>query len=308
MNTTQLPAPAIPVLNAAQTAAALPYKLLVELLLQAANEKSQGLITAPPRQALPYPRTGVLLSMPATAEDIGVHKLVNVIADNAERGLPIIQGLVSVYDGHTGTPLFVLDGPTVTKIRTAAVSMMGLKQLWPQPKHAAIIGAGTQAEGHLEALQALYPDCQLSVVARHFERAQQKLGAHFERGVRLEQQVPDTADVVITTTNSLTPVYHEPPQAQRLLIAVGAFTPDMAELPPETVRNSKIYVDDIDGAKEEAGDLLQAQIAWEKVTSIEVAEAGQTSSTPLLYKTVGCAAWDLAAARCARQLLPQSEP
>lgn len=291
-------------LTAEQTAQALPYPELVECLIQAAQDHAAGLIVTPTRQALPFPNGGTLLSMPATAKDIGVHKLVNVMPHNAEHQLPVIQGLVCTYDGETGRPLAVLDGPTVTERRTAAVSMMGIKLLWNTPKHVAVIGTGVQALGHVEALFSLYPSVQIALLGRHLERAQaliERLEPHLQTQVQAVESIPEDVDVVITVTSSSKPVYHESARADRLLIAVGAYTPQMAEIEAETVLASRIYVDEPGGAAHEAGDLLQAKVNWDQVQPIVAALEHKPEGQALLYKSVGCAAWDLAAARCARE-------
>src|SRR3546814_15959476 len=94
-------------------------------LFRSAVDYAAGNIQAPERQVVPFAQGGVMLSMPATAHDIGIHKLVNVAPANKTLGLPTINGVVSIYDGRTGQTLAVLDGPTVTARRTAAVSMLG---------------------------------------------------------------------------------------------------------------------------------------------------------------------------------------
>lgn len=289
------------VLNAAHTAAVLPYAELVQQLIQAAHEKAQGFITTPTRQALDYPRGGTLLSMPATATDIGVHKLVNVMPHNASSEHAVIQGLVCSYDGHTGAPLFILDGPTVTERRTAAVSMMGLHLLWPNPSEITVIGAGVQARGHLEALLSLYPQAQINLLARNQNQAKALIQTlNYPHKVRLIDATPSSSDVVITVTSSSTPVYSESANKHRLLIAVGAYTADMAEIETDTVRSSQLFIDNPDAAQQEAGDYIQANVDWSLVQPIIKAHPELKGSAAFIYKTIGCAAWDLAAARCAR--------
>ncbi|MEZ2625118.1 delta(1)-pyrroline-2-carboxylate reductase family protein [Paenalcaligenes hominis] len=288
-------------LDRTQTAAVLPYPALVKALIHVAQEKAQGKISTPARQALAFPTGGTLLSMPATAHDIGVHKLVNVMPHNAAQGEPVIQGLVCAYDGHTGAPLFVLDGPTVTERRTAALSMMGIELLWQQPKHVTLIGSGVQAYGHAEALLTLYPQATISLLARQPHNAQkliERLGS--PHTLQAVQAVPSDSDVVITVTSSSKPVYSETALLDRLVIAVGAYTPEMAEIHPATVQGSDIFVDNSDAARQEAGDLIQARVNWAAVQPLYHDESHRKHQRPLLYKTIGCAAWDLAAARCAR--------
>src|SRR3546814_15958976 len=95
--------------EASQTAGLLDFADLVDALAQAAVDYAAGNIQAPERQVVPFAQGGVMLSMPATAHDIGIHKLVNVAPANKTLGLPTINGVVSIYDGRTGPTLAVLD-------------------------------------------------------------------------------------------------------------------------------------------------------------------------------------------------------
>jgi 1-piperideine-2-carboxylate/1-pyrroline-2-carboxylate reductase [NAD(P)H] len=125
-------------------------------------------------------------------------------------------------------------------------------------------------------------------------------------------------DLVIALTTSRTPVIPAHLPAQTLAIGVGAFKPDMAELPSALLHSRSIVVDDLAGARHEAGDLLQAKVDWSQVRSL--ADLLQTPRSPSaaglpalvalpalpalpIFKTVGQAAWDLAAARVALQSL-----
>lgn len=124
----------------------------------------------------------------------------------------------------------------------------------------------------------------------------------------LEQAaIPDSIDVVIAATTSKTPVYTMPARAGRLVIGVGAFTADAAEIAAETVHASELYVDDLAGARHEAGDFILAAVDWSVVHALAEALAapGQAvdAARPVLFKSVGCAAWDLAACGVARALL-----
>ncbi|CAO3439559.1 bifunctional Delta(1)-pyrroline-2-carboxylate/Delta(1)-piperideine-2-carboxylate reductase [Azospirillum endophyticum] len=292
------------VLTAAQTAARLPYPALCDAVAAAARDYAAGRITSPERQVLPLPEGGVLLSMPATAADIAIHKLVNVNPGNGAKGLPTIHGVVSAFDAPTGAPRLILDGPTVTARRTAAVSMLAIRTLAPAPpRHVALLGAGTQSAGHVAALAALYPGIRIDIHSRSLETAAAFCAAHGGQGVELRPMrgpVHPAAEVVIALTTSLSPIYDETPRPDRLLVGVGAFKPEMAEFGPTAVHGSELFVDDPAGARHEAGDFIQAGVAWESVRSLVDALDGRaTPGRPRLFKSVGCAAWDLAAARCA---------
>jgi len=119
---------------------------------------------------------------------------------------------------------------------------------------------------------------------------------------------PGSVDTVITMTTSKTPVYDDEARADRLVIGAGSATPDAAELVPRTIRGSRLFVDNLAGAHSEAGDFLQADVDWSKVTSIRsIDSASVPRDTPVLFKTVGCGAWDLAACRVARASLSSKE-
>ncbi|HYF89360.1 bifunctional Delta(1)-pyrroline-2-carboxylate/Delta(1)-piperideine-2-carboxylate reductase [Azospirillum sp.] len=291
------------VLTAEQTAARLPFPALCDAVAAAARDYAAGRITSPERQVLPLPDGGVLLSMPATAADIAIHKLVNVNPGNGAKGLPTIHGVVSAFDAATGAPQVILDGPTVTARRTAAVSMLAIRTLAPAPRHVALLGAGTQSAGHVAALAALYPGIRIDVHSRSLDSAAAFCARQDGQGVELRPMsgaVDPAAEVVIALTTSLSPIYDETPRPDRLLVGVGAFKPEMAEFGPTAVHGSELFVDDPAGARHEAGDFIQAGVDWVTVKSlVDALDSRATDGRPRLFKSVGCAAWDLAAARCA---------
>ncbi|MDB5907130.1 MAG: ornithine cyclodeaminase/mu-crystallin [Massilia sp.] len=293
-------------LDATQTSILLPYPRLVDALRLAAQQLAQNVIICPERQVIPVQAGALLLSMVATAPDVAVHKLITVAPDNARHCLPTILGQVSVLDAATGVCKVVLDGATVTGRRTAALSMLGIATFLPRiPRRIALIGTGAQAQNHARAVTELYPQAELYVIGRSEASAKAfcaKVGAGAPLGSIAD--LPDDTDVVMTTTTSKTPIYTLPARGDRLIIAVGAFKPDAAEIDARTVLASKLYVDDPAGASHEAGDFLLAGVDWKQVTSLADAlgqppvNAGQS----IIFKTVGCAAWDLAAARVATEV------
>ncbi|HUP27321.1 MAG TPA: hypothetical protein VM409_02725, partial [Chloroflexia bacterium] len=88
----------------------------------------------------------------------------------------------------------------------------------------------------------------------------------------------------------------------------GAYTPGMTELPRALVESSRLYVDTLEGAKAGAGDFIQAGVDWSSVTPLERAiDLPKPESGPVIFKSVGHALWDLAAARLACRLLGISQ-
>jgi 1-piperideine-2-carboxylate/1-pyrroline-2-carboxylate reductase [NAD(P)H] len=299
--------PGILVHDREQTAALLDFGELVDAIATAAGELAAGAILSPERLVLPLGAGAVLLSMPAAAQDIAIHKLVNVHPGNAGLGLPTIHGAVTVCDAATGRIRCVLDGPEVTGRRTAAVTLLAMRRLLPAaPRQVLLIGTGAQARYHVQAMQALYPQARVWVRGRTPEAARRFCEAH--QTAHLPPQpclgaAPD-ADVVVTLTTSTEPLYDEVPRPGRLVIGVGAFKPQMAELGAVTLGGSDLYADDPAGARHEAGDLLRAGVDWARVASLgtllrEPVDHGR----PAVFKSVGTAAWDLAAGRVALRSL-----
>jgi 1-piperideine-2-carboxylate/1-pyrroline-2-carboxylate reductase [NAD(P)H] len=296
----------------ADTARLLPFDRLVDTLKLTMLDYDEGRIVSPERMVVPLRAGAVMLSMPATADDLAMHKLVNVCPKNGALGLPTIHGQVTAFDAATGVPLFMLDGPTVTGRRTAAVTLIGIQALLGRvPGVVLLIGTGKQAVYHVEALSALYPTAKIIVQGSRVERAEAFCAAHAGLsgmlGALPDSAIPASVDVVITTTTSKTPVYTLPPIEGRLVIGVGAFTPDAAEIAASTVLASDVFVDDPAGARHEAGDLIQAGIDWNNVRSLASVLGDSTVRAeikrPVVFKSVGCAAWDLAACRVVRSLL-----
>jgi len=296
------------VFDAAQTAQLLPYRAIVQKLATTALEYEQGKIFSPPRAVVPLGPDGCLISMPATAHDLGVHKLVSFVPGNTQRGLATIHGVVTVCDAATGRPLFLLDGPEVTGLRTTAISMLAIQTLSPTLTHATpqdivLFGTGIQARHHVQAIHALYPDATIRVRGRTAAATRafcERMQAIHPNITPCPDTIPETVDVVITVTTSTDPVYDAPARAGRLIIAVGAFQPGMAEIGTTTLEGSQIFCDDLAGARHEAGDLLRAKVDWTRVRSLgSLLQDGAGSAGPFVFKSVGSAAWDLAAARAA---------
>jgi 1-piperideine-2-carboxylate/1-pyrroline-2-carboxylate reductase [NAD(P)H] len=297
-----------PIFDAQQTARLLDYTALVPALRAAMGEYAAGRIVSPARLVVPLQGGGVMLSMPSSATDLAIHKLVNVCPANRARQLSTIHGQVSACDAHTGELLFLLDGPTVTGRRTAAVTALGVMTLaGAPPREIVVIGTGQQASNHVEALATLFPAARLLVKGTSAASAQRFVAQHEAVApnlAALDHETPASADVVIAVTTSKTPVYDEAARKSRLVIGVGAFTPDAAEIGKRTIAGSVVVLDDPEGAPHEAGDLIQAGFDWDKARTLAQAiERPLDPQAPVFFKSVGCAAWDLAACRVARAAL-----
>ncbi|MCV2349852.1 delta(1)-pyrroline-2-carboxylate reductase family protein [Paucibacter sp. Y2R2-4] len=293
------------ILNAEATAELLPYEQLIPAVAQAMLDLSEGLINASPRSVLPLPDGGSYLAMPCTDEHYAVTKLVAVTPANRDRGQPTIQGRVLVSEAATGTALIILDGMVVTARRTAAVTLLGIETLLKGPPESVVlVGTGAQALSHALAMGERWPGVQLRCVGRARPQSEAFAASLKAQGLNARvlplDQALEGASVALTATTSLTAVLPEHLDAGTLVVGIGSFTPQMAELPAALVRSRQVWVDDIEGAKHEAGDLIQAGMDWSRVHALAQALSKPAAAqTPALYKTVGHAAWDLAAVRTA---------
>jgi ornithine cyclodeaminase len=294
----------------------LPYAELADELRAVLRDKKAGLTIAPPRIALPLAEDGLLLTMPAADQNIAITKLVTVHPRNAALGLPVIQGEVIVMNAKTGERLMQLDGKAVTMRRTAALSLLAAQALASDDAKRGpllIVGAGAQGRAHLEAFAAGFPALDVFIASRTFDdaRALAQLGPSLGMNAQAIGSADDVLPVcgmVITATTSATPVIPDRVRAGAFVAAVGAYQASMAELPPELVRRSCVVVDTLEGAQHEAGDLIQAGVDWDSVTALEDVDAHTRPPTPpqregetmpIIFKSVGHALWDLAAARLA---------
>ena len=294
-------------LSANETARRLPYPALADGLAAVLNRRAA--MTAPERRAVPLANSTLLL-MPAASRELTITKLVTVHPENAALGLPTVQGVVVVTRGRTGELLGILDGATVTERRTAALSLLAARTLAPVPGGPLlVVGAGVQARAHIEAFREGLGIEEVWVGSRTPKKAH-KLVAHAQtlgldaRFTESPAEVAATVSLIVTATTSRTPVISGPLRPDALICAVGAFTPEMAEIAPEIVSSSRVVVDTLDGAKTEAGDLIQAAAAgWDFSRATELATlldaSGSVSDRPTVFKSVGQALFDLAAAHVA---------
>jgi 1-piperideine-2-carboxylate/1-pyrroline-2-carboxylate reductase [NAD(P)H] len=204
----------------------------------------------------------------------------------------------------------VLDGPTVTARRTAAVSLLAAQMLAPNPRGPLlIVGAGVQGRAHLEAFAQGLPLKEVRVASRS-DASARALVEH-ARALGLRASIAVTPDdplaecpLVVTCTPAAGVVLRRTPRDDAFIAAVGAFTPAMVELDPGLCRHcaelGTVIVDTRD-ADHEAGDLLQAglDVAAFATLGEVIADSAAWTRGPILFKSCGWAGWDLAAARTA---------
>ena len=303
--------------DAAKTAAALPYAALVDAI----DAAFKGGCTVPVRAHHNVPvadgQDSTVLLMPAWSDDGFVSvKTVIVAPENAAKGLPAVQATVQLFDRDTGVPLALIDGPELTARRTAAASALAARYLAPEgAEKLLMIGTGVLAQHLPMAHASVRPIKQVKIWGRDPEKAAALAQTFTAQGLSAEPagNLADAvawADVISTATLSKTPILQgawlRPGQHIDL---VGAFRPDMREADDAVLGRARIFCDTRAGAMKEAGDLcdpLARGIITEadlEADLFDLAEGRVTmqrgADDITLFKSAGTAIEDLAAAMLA---------
>ena len=230
---------------------------LIPAMEKALIDFSAGKVTQPVRSVIKVdPPGGFLGLMPAlTPDGLGL-KAVTFFPSNAEHGIPTHMATIFLVDPRTGTPLAIMDGRLITEMRTAAVSAAATKFLAsPDSKILAILGSGVQARSHVEAMRLVRQFEEIRVWSPTKEHAKQFAKEIGATAVSAEEAVLG-ADVVVTVTNSKTPVLRGSWLKPGCHVnAIGACRPDWSELDDEAMANV-VFVDSREGAMKESGDLI----------------------------------------------------
>lgn len=301
------------ILTAQQVRRLLSMPDCIEVLAQAMRAASAGEVITPQRLVVPLQgESGWFLLMPGSATEPACYgaKIVSLHAQNPARGLPAIQGLVVLFDHDSGSPLTVMEGGELTAIRTAAASALAARELArPDARSHGILGSGALARTHIEAMFAVRPIEEVLVWGRNPDKARELVASLDDPRVQATDR-PELAaacDIVSTVTGASEPVlFGDWLQAGSHVNLVGAHSPVTREADEHAIARCDIYVDSLESARHEAGDLL---IAIEKGALAEtdiVGEIGEVLSGRkpgrrdarqiTLYKSLGIVAQDLFAA------------
>ncbi|HSG43274.1 MAG TPA: hypothetical protein VLA72_08975 [Anaerolineales bacterium] len=312
------------ILSADDICKALPMNEAIEATKKAYASLSNGKAVVPLRTHLQIPDSeAVSLFMPAyvdTKDDQALAiKAVSLFPDNPSRGLAFIQATVLVFAPDTGQVMALLEGSSLTAIRTGAAGGAAIDLLARKDsKVVSIFGAGAQGRTQLEA----------ACTARNIKTAfifdpDQDKAKSFADEMKGKGTIPndvrvalsakeavENADIVCTATTSTKPVFDDKDIKQGTHIsAVGSYTPEMQEIPADTIQRAKVIVDSRSASLEEAGDLIQpirAGIFDESHIHAELGEiilghkSSRESDDEITYfKSVGIAVQDAMAAQVA---------
>ncbi|HUT13929.1 MAG TPA: hypothetical protein VMY42_25795 [Thermoguttaceae bacterium] len=312
------------VLNAADVRRALPMDRAIDAMKQAFAALSDGRAEVPPRIHLPVrPHDGVSLVMPALVHDADgdamVVKVVSLFDGNPRRGLARIQAAVLVLEAETGRPIALLEGATLTAIRTGAASGLATDLLARSDcRTAAIFGAGVQARTQLEAVctvRSIETVWVYDPIPGAAERFIAKVASRGPipadvRAASTPREAVAEADIICTATTSHEPVFaHADLKPGVHVNAIGSYQPHVREIPSQTVVESLVVTDHRDIALEETGDLIQPirrglidadHIHADLGELVLGRKPGRSSDEQTtLFKAVGLAVQDAVAARVA---------
>jgi ornithine cyclodeaminase/alanine dehydrogenase-like protein (mu-crystallin family) len=296
------------VYSAADVHAALPWPRLAAALEAAFVAGAE----VPLRHSHALSASDNLLLMPAWDDGLIVTKLVTVMPGAHDT----VQASVVVLDRASGQPLAYMDGEALTLRRTAAASALAAARLArADARTLLVVGSGRLAAWMVRAHAALRPGLrQIAVWGRRPEAAL-RLAAELAREGLPAQSVTDleaavrSADIVCCATTSTEPLVRGSwLSAGTHLDLVGGFRPTMREVDDDAVVCSRVVVDTYAGALAEAGDLVQPlargviqreHIHAELAELLRGQQPGRTRPEQItLFKSVGTALEDLAAARC----------
>lgn len=272
-------------------------------------------VEAPHRTMTPLGE-GELLAMPATSGVTAGVKLVTIQPHNPGRGLPLIHSVYVLMDAATLAPFAILDGTELTRLRTSAVSALATRYLAAEDSSELLVfGAGVQAEAHVEAMRAVRPIRNVTVVGRSAsaDRLVAQIQAESELAARRgEPDDVSRADIVCTCTTSAEPLFDGSLLSPGTHVnAIGTYQPDTRELDTGTVISASVFVDDLEAALAEAGELripidageLDPEAIAGDLRAL-VGGLGRRSATEVtVFKSVGVAWEDLAVATAAWERL-----
>ncbi len=299
----------------------VPMTDAIEMMKVAFAELSAGRVASPLRTVLPlHDGAADALYMPAYVPALGALgvKVVSVFSGNPSRGLPLIHALVCLTDPETGEPLAILDGTYLTALRTGAASGAATDLLArPGSRVLVTFGAGAQGVTQVAAVCAVRPIERVVAVdideaalvrlretlRRDWPEVTDRVETTTDAGAAVRE-----ADVVCTATTSRTPVFDDADLRPGTHVnAVGAFTPEMQEIPAAAVARATVVVDAVEAALAEAGDLIvplregligRDHLARELGMVVLGAEPARTGADEVtLFKSVGNAVQDVVVAR-----------
>lgn len=290
----------------------MPMSGAIEAVADAFMATSLKRLTQPARMRVSLPKGDTLL-MPAFLDSdtpsarAYTIKIVSVFPENPKHGLPTLPGLLVCLDPDTGVPQALMDAHALTTLRTGAAGGLSAKVLSREDSMVlTCIGCGDQARGQIEGILAVRPIQTIHLVGRDKDRAKPLLDWLAAQAVTFNfttdaDEAVAQADIVTCATSSSTPVFSASAvRAGTHVISVGSYRADMAEVPAEVVQTARVFVDQIEAAQNEAGDLLKAHVKPTMELGhvlLDQVPGRENAEQVTFFKSVGLAAQDAAVAQ-----------
>jgi ornithine cyclodeaminase/alanine dehydrogenase-like protein (mu-crystallin family) len=260
-------------LGAADVARVLDLDTALASQREAFGRLGRGEADQPARLVLPGSEDGSLAFCYAARLAPGsgpVSKFGSVNPGNAAAGRPTVSATVLLLDPDDGRLVAIVEGTTLTALRTSAASALAATLLArPGAATAAVLGPGVQGRGHVRALAHALPLEQVRLWGRDgqaAERAAAELDREVGPRVQAAASVAEAvagADVVAACTASADPLV----EADQLgpgttVISIGSIAPDRSEVGLSVLAAAgTVVVDHPPAALEHAGPVLQALAA-----------------------------------------------
>lgn len=317
------------ILSDRDVAALLPMAAAIEVVEMAMVAVSAGAANLPLRMVVDVGPPNMMGVMPgaflpgigAVEPCFGV-KLVSLFPNNPDSGFSSHQGAIVLFEPDHGSAVAMMNAGLLTAVRTAAASAVATRALARDDcATLAMIGAGEQAEHHVEAMLVVRPSIRtLRIVGRRPDKAQAFATHMAERHPGLAvmvapsvQAAVEGADIVCTVTSSPTPVLEGAWIAPGThLNVVGASVASRCEIDEGAVARSRLFVDYRPSTFAQAGEVIAAIDSGRIGRDHVLAEIGEVLSGKAggrrdegeitLYRSLGIAAQDLACAtHCLRE-------
>lgn len=216
---------------------------------------------------------GTALTMPASIHGDRTYatKLASVHPDNPERGLPTVHAQLLVTESRTGVPLALFAAEAITNARTGCIGGLAARDLavGDGPVSLAVLGAGAQARWQTRAIRETRGIDSLRVYSpnsRESFAAARRADGIDAAAVETAAEAVHDADVVVTATTSSEPVFPgDALAADALVIAVGAYTPEMRELDATTMARADRVIADVPEEVAEIGDIVGNDVSPDRL-------------------------------------------
>ncbi len=280
-------------LNEKDLLSLLDFDEIIQSIERAYDMQTNRNFIMPDRMHIQYD-DNTLLYMPCVIESSFSTKLVTVFPDNRNQKLPVVDGIVVLNDKRTGKINALLDGKTLTAIRTGAVGGAAVKYYAKEEaKVLGIIGCGVQ--GYYQALFANSVRDFESIILYDPYGYNSSFDESFRGKIRIAKsanELVELSDVIITASTSNDPLFDTIKVEGKTFIGIGSFKPDMREYSDEFISQMDFIIADTPFAKDETGD-LKIPISNGIISSedIQLFRPEKLEGT-IFFKSVGMALFD----------------